>query len=969
MKPVLSASRWLLWPLLTFIPLTAPPARGDRFSWESGVSSGAFNDPNSWHGPNYPAHTRFPGAADDASISGAPTVLVSGDQATRELVSGTAEFEISGSYTVQSLFGQGSPLTFRGTGLLDLHLWQLGTESIVDGLLADIMTLQPQSSSPPSELVIRNGASLTSQVLDTSQGGFKVVIDGLAASWTHSATLPFCQIVLRSGGSARLPATEGVYVDAEGNGSQLTTDGRFSGYGRIATGAKIRSAEGFHTGQFTTIETGGSWAVTGNFVNNGADMNILSGGSLVATEVRPGEFGAVTVVAGAGSKFEATGLLSYLGSVQVRQGGQLKAGRAQLDVGSVLAEDKGSFNVTGTLSANSGISILNGGTMSASEAFLGDIAGRFGSLTVRGAGSLAHVAGPLAIGQAGEGTLTIRDGGSVISATSGLGIFAGSRGQADVSGPNSSWEIISPTGGALLIGGAGSGTLTVSGGGNLIDSLASEVRLGSDAGGEGTLRLVDFASAANLRPTMMIVGRLGKGTIQIDSAAELETGTLLLGQSGLDNRVTVSGEGSILGVLNEMVVGDGGRGTFLLQGGAQGVVRRLVIGRRSQADNYVSLEGGGTALMGSERIDVGAEDGRGRLQLSNIAEARPAAGLSVGIYSGSNGELVIDRDAFIVTPQPAIIGGGAGSKALATVKGGGALHALHVLVFARPTGSATVEVAGSLSAIEAREDLQIGFTREPAGPTVFRGGSGAFVSAGTNVVIGRSGRLEIAGARIKVGSVEYPPESTLRVGPGGRLSGVGRVDGNVEVTNGGTLSPGASPGTLTIEGNYVQTDGRLEMEVAGPAADSQYDVLNITGQATLSGTLAIAFTDAFAPRNGQQFALLKAGAGITGNFANVDIAGLAAGFNYTLTSDNSGGLTLTARNDGIATSPARLEITRSANNVDLSWPAAGNWRLETASSIPSGTWQPVPNVPVTAGDRFTLTLPATGPAVFYRLRQ
>ena len=50
-----------------------------------------------------------------------------------------------------------------------------------------------------------------------------------------------------------------------------------------------------------------------------------------------------------------------------------------------------------------------------------------------------------------------------------------------------------------------------------------------------------------------------------------------------------------------------------------------------------------------------------------------------------------------------------------------------------------------------------------------------------------------------------------------------------------TVSPGSSPGTLTIAGNYTQgADARLLIEIAG-LANGEFDVLDSTGTATLNG--------------------------------------------------------------------------------------------------------------------------------------
>ena len=105
---------------------------------------------------------------------------------------------------------------------------------------------------------------------------------------------------------------------------------------------------------------------------------------------------------------------------------------------------------------------------------------------------------------------------------------------------------------------------------------------------------------------------------------------------------------------------------------------------------------------------------------------------------------------------------------------------------------------------------------------------------------------------------------------GGILGGSGTVKGNV-VNAGGTVSPGNSPGNLTINGNYTQTAGNLLMQVAGTGA-GQFDQVTSTGTATLGGVLDIVPYGGFDFATlsvGQTFDVLSATNGINGTFGSV----------------------------------------------------------------------------------------------------
>ena len=72
---------------------------------------------------------------------------------------------------------------------------------------------------------------------------------------------------------------------------------------------------------------------------------------------------------------------------------------------------------------------------------------------------------------------------------------------------------------------------------------------------------------------------------------------------------------------------------------------------------------------------------------------------------------------------------------------------------------------------------------------------------------------------------------------GGVLNGIGTIEGNL-VNSGGHVKPGHSPGSITINGNYVQTNnGVLDMEIGGTTPGSTYDQILVNGVAYLAGTL------------------------------------------------------------------------------------------------------------------------------------
>lgn len=161
------------------------------------------------------------------------------------------------------------------------------------------------------------------------------------------------------------------------------------------------------------------------------------------------------------------------------------------------------------------------------------------------------------------------------------------------------------------------------------------------------------------------------------------------------------------------------------------------------------------------------------------------------------------------------------------------------------TGASTVLANASMTG-----NLATGQTLRIAGQV----SSGAFASAGT-IVLDPTGTL-----------------NSSQLVNTGTLKGTGTVAGSVENTS-GTVSPGASPGKLTLNGNYTQgAGGRLEIEIAGTATE-QFDALAVGGSANLNGTVALIPVDGYqdAAAVGDIVAFLTYGGSLTGGFATTSV--------------------------------------------------------------------------------------------------
>ena len=179
-------------------------------------------------------------------------------------------------------------------------------------------------------------------------------------------------------------------------------------------------------------------------------------------------------------------------------------------------------------------------------------------------------------------------------------------------------------------------------------------------------------------------------------------------------------------------------------------------------------------------------------------------------------------------------------------------------------------VAGGTVAPSAIESL--GFSNElgmSSGAITAPAGGGITadevdVSGGT-VTIGAGGELFSSSAPLTL--------------TGGVLTGTGEVKGDGVLNSGGTVAPGSSPGTLTVDGPFTQgSGGTLAIEVDGPGA-GQFDVLAVTGAATLAGTVAVDVGSSPADSDVIQF---LTSASRSGTFGSLTGAGLSGARSFSL---------------------------------------------------------------------------------------
>ena len=383
--------------------------------------------------------------------------------------------------------------------------------------------------------------------------------------------------------------------------------------------------------------------------------------------------------------------------------------------------------------------------------FIGDDPNSIGEVDVAGIGSSLSVTGTTAadgiyIGNSGTGTLNVTGGASVETTDAAddisdieLGVQASSSGTLLIDGPNST-----VTAEDVYIGRAGSGLVTVSGGGHFDQSIAAspDAFVAQELGSSGDVTV----SGDNSQWLMarLEIGNLGDATLSVEAGGLVRSNSndMALGDAGGSGRVAVFGAGaseSTLEVTNDLYVGSAGLGVLHvgqdLLGNPDGngslvVGSDLLIGNNSgnSLDNKVVVSGASATANVGNLIFVGVS-GRGTMEVLNGAKVTNAGGrigelggdpnaegivtvsgpnsswdMTGSLFVGNEGRgtLNVTGGGFVGNDDDFFIGDGAGSRGTVLVSGPGSQLApvddnnsgVDVVIGNAGTGEVTVEDGG-----------------------------------------------------------------------------------------------------------------------------------------------------------------------------------------------------------------------------------------------------------------------------------
>lgn len=386
--------------------------------------------------------------------------------------------------------------------------------------------------------------------------------------------------------------------------------------------------------------------------------------------------------------------------------------------------------------------------------------------------------------------------------------FVGYDGTATVSGNGSKWL----NGYGLDI--AGSGKLSIKQGGLVISDYGF---LGGGSGYRALATVTGTGSQWQTSRSLSIYGgklNVENGGVVTGSQGDIEVGgTATINGDGSHWQISYSSlnEGllSVNGMLN---VENGGVVTS-----TKGAVGNHLVGT-------ATISGSGSKWQISSDLDLHSGTlsiENGGLVVSAGGEIGTAEGLGIATVTGAGSRWQISNGL--------LVGGFRGTGTL-NIENGGCVtsQSAYLGQFSSNSGTATVKVTGTDSVWKIMGSLSFGLDDDDG------------VAA---LIVENGGTVEVA--------------EILTLGIHGTLAGNGgTIIGNV-INDGGLISPGNSPGVLTIDGDLTST-GMVKFELAGTGS-GLFDQLLVSGNLKLGGVVEIDLLDGFDPAAGNSFNLLDFG--------------------------------------------------------------------------------------------------------------
>ncbi|RBP44412.1 uncharacterized protein YhjY with autotransporter beta-barrel domain [Roseimicrobium gellanilyticum] len=554
-----------------------------------------------------------------------------------------------------------------------------------------------------------------------------------------------------------------------------------------------------------------------------------------------------------------------------------------------------------------GVVLRNGGTITNEGTIKGGNggsgSGEYGYGGLAAAGVFFRDGGELT--NHGSGTIDGGNGGN------GMGVYGG-RGGAGVEfngegALTNSGAIAGGVGGFDIYGVGGSGAsgvffttigeLTNNNGGTIKGGKGGDG--GSPNGGSGAAGVYFTSSGLLTNAGTITGGQGGKGGSGQGFGHSYGggggAGVRFTGSGELINSGTISGEDGGLGIGRD----SGGSGT----GGAGGAGVELASGGTLTNSGTITAGNGGDGTGIGVHAGTGGGGGAGVVfvnggTLTNTGTISRGAGGIGSTTSGVVGIGVRFSDAAGTLTNGSNSGGG-------TIHGGvemaDAANAVTLFIGSEIVGGLNMSNNTTTTlTLDGSTGSQL-YSAAVTDGTVF---NGALIKQGAGTWILDEAWSHSGSTTIEAGllQVDGSMTSDIEVHNGGALGGSGEITGAITVADGGTLAPGSSPGTLTVDELILSNGSLLDFELGDPAgtAGVDSDLISVesgsggTGDLVLDGVLNVANAGGFGSGT---FRLINYDGDLTNN--GLELGNLLAGYNFTLDTSTLGEVNLTADYTGL----------------------------------------------------------------------
>jgi len=520
------------------------------------------------------------------------------------------------------------------------------------------------------------------------------------------------------------------------------------------------------------------------------------------------------------------------------------AGTIEIDGGS-LNHPWYDFHVGGSTELSM-LRLINGAAAAVpGDLFIGP-ENTVGAVEIDGTASHISVGIEMFIGISGDGSLSIRNGGSAASAHGTIALFPGSEGAVEVTGAASSWNMT----GLLMVGAGGTGELHLDDGAT-VQAPAIAIYAGLVAG-HGTL-VGNVSNDGQISPgtstgVLSITGNYeqwSEGALEIEIAGELPGEELdvlqIAGSAMLDGALSIVFIDRFMpeadAVLTFLTASDGVTGTFtdVFIDDTDDPYLIVDLAFDPSAVSMVTLYPDGFYI---------GESGGDWFDESNWIGGVPSAQTNV-----------------ILTGSAQIEAGSADAESI-LVTGSGALT---VMTGALTASTIEVESGGVLELLDDASLIEAGWIDLSAGASLHWQAGTIAIDGGLVTAAALEIGCNLAAMLVLDEAVVDAPE--IVICESGTLRGTGWV--GKAVYNAGLIEPGLPIGQLNLLNSYSQSEsGVLMMDLAGLMPGQAHDVLSIGEQGSLNGTLELVLSGGFEPALLDEFVLVQANDGV-GEFSTV----------------------------------------------------------------------------------------------------